>query len=41
MKILIPDKLPRKTIEDLKKPGAHVDIKPDLTAEDLSEAVKG
>lgn len=40
MKILIADKLSRKTIEDLKKLGTQVDIKPDLTAEDLPEAVK-
>ena len=41
MKILIADKLSHKTIEDLKKLGTQVDIQPDLTAEDLPEAVKG
>ena len=35
MKILIADKLSQKAIENLKKLGALVVIKPDLTAEDL------
>jgi D-3-phosphoglycerate dehydrogenase len=40
MKILIADKLSAKTVSDLERAGAEVVVKPGLTADELSSALK-